>query len=286
MDRRGFLAGAAALPAAAFFAGGRLPVKKALYINMLPRALSYADRFKMARDTGFEEMEVGTTPDQREADEIRRAAESAGVRIHSVMNQSHWKFPLSSADASVVAESLKGMETSLRNARFWGADAVLLVPAVVNAETRYQDAMTRSRENIRRLLPLAQELKVVIAIENVANRFLLSPLEFAGYVDGFASPWLGAYFDVGNIIPYGFPQDWIRTLGKRIVKLHLKDCSLRNNVISYVALREGDVNWRAVYTALAETGYSGTATCELAAGDEEYLREVSRRVDMILTGTA
>jgi len=286
MDRRGFLAGAAALPAAALPAEGRLPIKKALYINMLPRTLSYADRFKMARDIGFQEMEVGTIPDQKEADEIRQAAESAGVRIHSVMNQAHWKFPLSSADPSVVAESIKGMETSLRNARFWGADTVLLVPAVVNAETGYRDAMTRSRENIRKLLPLAQEFKVVIALENVSNKFLLSPLEFADYVDGFKSPWLRAYFDVGNIIPYGFPQDWIRTLAGRIVKLHLKDCSYRKNVVAYVALREGDVNWREVYAALAEIGYSGTATCELAAGDEEYLREVSRRVDMILAGTA
>ncbi|MCC7175300.1 MAG: sugar phosphate isomerase/epimerase [Bryobacterales bacterium] len=285
MERRSFLAGLAALPAVAP-AAGRLPIKKALYISMLPRDLSYADRFKMARDTGFEEMEVGTTPDQKEAEEIRKAAQAAGVRIHSVMNQAHWKFPLSSADPSVVAESIKGMEASLRNARFWGADTVLLVPAVVNPETSYRDALTRSRENIRKLLPLAQELKVVIALENVSNKFLLSPVEFADYVDGFRSPWVRAYFDVGNIIPYGFPQDWIRTLGSRIAKLHLKDCSVRKNQISYVALREGDVNWRAVYEALAETGFSGTATCELAAGDEAYLRDVSQRVDMILAGTA
>ncbi len=286
MDRRSFLAGAAALPAAAFSAQGRLPIKKALYINMLPRTLSFADRFKMARDTGFEEMEVGTIPDQKEADEIRKAAESAGVRIHSVMNQAHWKFPLSSADPSVVAESMKGMETSLRNAKFWGADTVLLVPAVVNADTGYRDAMVRSQQNIRKLLTLAQELEVVIGIENVSNKFLLSPLEFADYVDGFKSPWLRAYFDVGNIMLYGFPQDWIRTLGKRIVKLHLKDFSYRKNVVAYVGLREGDVNWSAVHAALAEIGFSGTATCELAAGDEEYLREVSRRVDLILSGTA
>ena len=124
MDRRSLFAGAAALPAAAFSAQGRLPIKKALYINMLPRSLSFADRFKMARDTGFEEMECSTTPDQKQAEEILKAAQSAGVRIHSVMNQAHWKFPLSSADPSVVAESIKGMETSLRNARFWGVTAV------------------------------------------------------------------------------------------------------------------------------------------------------------------
>jgi hexulose-6-phosphate isomerase len=251
----------------------------------LPRTLSYAHRFKLARDTGFEEVECNTAPEQKEAEEIKKAAESAGVRIHSVMNQAHWKFPLSSSDPQVIAQSMTGMETSLRNAKFWGAETVLLVPAVVNPQTSYRDAFVRSQENIRKLLPLAQELRVIIGIENVWNKFLLSPLEFASYVDSFNSPWVRAYFDVGNILLYGYPQDWIRILGKRIVKLHLKDFSYRKNVAAFVALRDGDLDWLAVYKALAEIGYSGTATCELPAGDEAYLREVSRRVDLILSGT-
>jgi L-ribulose-5-phosphate 3-epimerase len=284
MNRRTFVSVAAALPAVLRAAQGRLPIKKALYIGMLPANLSYAERFKLLRDTGFEAVECSTTPAQKEAEEIKQAAESAGVRIHSVMNQAHWKFPLSSGDPQVVAEGLKGMEISLRNAGFWGADTVLLVPAVVNPETSYQDALERSERNIRKLLPLAQELKVIIGLEEVWNKFLLSPVEFAGYIDGFRSPWVRAYFDVGNIVLYGYPQDWIRTLGKRIVKLHLKDFSFRKNVAAWTPLREGDVNWPAVYKALAEIGFAGTATCELPGGDEAYLREVSRRVDLILSG--
>ena len=284
MDRRTFLAISAAMPFVAASAAGRLPIKKAVHIGMLPSALTYADRFKLARDTGFEEVECDTTPDQKVADEIKKAAGSAGIRIHSVMNQAHWKFPLSSSDPQVVAEGLKGMETSLRNANFWGAGTVLLVPAVVNPQTSYKDAYERSRQNIRKLLPLAQQVKVVIGVENVWNKFLLSPLEFAAYVDSFKSPWVRAYFDVGNIVLYGYPQDWIRSLGKRVVKLHLKDFSFRKNVAAWVALREGDVDWPAVYQALAEIGFSGTATCELPGGDEAYLREVSRRVDQILSG--
>jgi hexulose-6-phosphate isomerase len=283
MDRRSFLIASASLPAA-FAAQSRLPIRKALYAGMLPRNLSYVDRFKLARDTGFEAVECDTAPEQKTAEEIKKAAEAAGVRIHSVMNQAHWKFPLSSSDPQVVAESMKGMETSLRNAKFWGADTVLLVPAVVNPETGYQDALERSQRNIRGLLPLARELNVIIGIENVWNKFLLSPVEFAAYVDNFKSPWVRAYFDVGNIGLYGYSQDWIRTLGKRIIKLHLKDFSFRKNVAAFVALREGDVNWPAVYKSLAEIGFSGTATCELSGGDEAYLREVSRRVDLILSG--
>lgn len=284
MNRRDFLAASAAAAGAGSAAPARLPIAKAVYIGMLPKELSYADKFKLARDTGFERVECATATGQKEAEEIGKAAESAGVRIHSVMNQAHWRYPLSSSDPAAVAKSIEGMETSLRNAKLWGADAVLLVPGVVNPETSYRDAWTRSQQNIRKLLPLASELKVVIAVENVWNKFLLSPLEVARYVDDFRSPWVRAYFDVGNILLYGYPQDWIRTLGKRIVKLHLKDFRVRKSAFEWVQLREGDVNWPEVYKALAEIGYNGTATCELPGGDAAYLRDVSRRVDLILDG--
>ncbi len=284
MNRRTFLAAAAAMPALAQQA--RLPIKKAVYAGMLPRNLSWADRFKLARDAGFEQVECGTADDPAVAEEIKRASESAGLPIHSVMNQAHWKYPLSSADPEVVAQSMKGMETSLRNAQLWGADTVLLVPAVVNPQTGYRDAWTRSQQQIRKLIPLAQKLKVVIGIEDVWNKFLLSPLEMAEYVDSFKSPWVRAYFDVGNIVFYGYPQDWIRTLGKRIVKLHLKDFKYEKGRTAFTALREGAIDWPEVYKALAEIGYKGTATVELPGGDEAYLREVSRRVDLILTNAS
>ena len=288
MKRRTFLAASAALGAAASqVRGARLPIKKAVYGGMLPRELSEADRFKLARDVGFEEIELATQPDASKAEETKKAAEAAGLRIHSVMNQAHWNLPLSSSDPQVVAKSMEGMETSLRNASLWGADTVLLVPAVVNAQTSYQDAWTRSQQQIRKLLPLAQKLKVVIGIEDVWNKFLLSPLEMARYVDEFKSPWVKAYFDVGNIVFYGFPQDWIRTLGKRIVKLHLKDFRIERKESKYVFtenLREGDIDWKEVHKALGEIGYSGTATVELRRGDEAYLREVVRRFDLILNG--
>ena len=218
MDRREFLqslAAAVATAPALQRAGGAAPTK-AVLISMLPRELSYAQRFAMARDAGFTAIEMQTIARAEEAAEIREAASHAGLRIHSVMNADHWRFPISSADPSVVNQSVAGMETSLRNAKLWGADAVLLVPAVVDATTSYRDAWTRSQQVIRtRLLALAQELRIVIAVEEVWNKFLLSPLEFARYVDEFDSPWLKAYFDVGNIVFYGYPQDWIRALGAR-----------------------------------------------------------------------
>jgi L-ribulose-5-phosphate 3-epimerase len=281
MTRRSFLA-TAALPALA--ANTRLPIRKAVLFEMLPASLSIADRFKLAVDTGFQATECPTMPDQRIAEEVKKASEDSKLPIHSVMNMAHWDYPLSSADPAVVAKSVKGMETSLHNAHFWGAETVLLVPAVVNPQTSYKDAWVRSQAQIRQLLPMAQELKVIIAVEEVWNKFLLSPLEYAKYIDDFQSPWLRSYFDVGNVVLYAYPQDWIRTVGKRIVKLHIKDFQFRHDVAKWVPLREGDIKWPEVYKALSEIGYHGTATVELDGGDEAYLREVNKRFEMILSG--
>jgi L-ribulose-5-phosphate 3-epimerase len=263
-------------------------IRKSILISMLPKGMSYAERFAVAKDIGFAGIEMQTIDKPDEAAEIREAAQKTGVKIHSVMNMDHWRLPLSSSDPQVVGGSVKGMETSLKNAALWGADAVLLVPAVVDATTSYKDAYTRSQRVIReRLLPMARDLKVVIAVEEVWNKFLLSPLEFARYVDEFESPWVRAYFDVGNIVFYAFPQDWIRTLGARIVKIHLKDFHLdrRAGQFTWKNLGEGDIDWPEVRRALDDIKYSGFVTTELSAGDGvAYLKDVSARVDRFLAG--
>jgi L-ribulose-5-phosphate 3-epimerase len=286
-SRREFLKSSAVAAGAAgmgSFAAPRSPIKKGVLLGMLPKQLSYADRFKMARDVGFEVVQAYTTPDPAEAEEIKKAVDAAAIRIDSVMNMDHWKFPLSSSDPAVVEKSLAGMRTSLHNAKLWGSDAVLLVPAVVNPETPYRDAWTRSQTQIRKLIPLAEELRIVIAIEEVWNKFLLSPLEFARYVDEFQSPWIKAWFDVGNVVLFGYPQDWIRTLGKRTYKVHLKDFKRTRDGYSWVNLGEGDVDWAEVRKAFAEVGYTGSATLEISGGDEAYLRDVSARFDRLVLG--
>ncbi|HEV2447153.1 MAG TPA: sugar phosphate isomerase/epimerase family protein [Candidatus Sulfopaludibacter sp.] len=289
MRRRTFLAAAGAAPLAAA-PPARLPIRKAVEFSMLPSSLSVAERFQLARDAGFEAIECPTTPEPSKAEEMLAASRQAELPIHSVMNQEHWRSPLSSADPAVVEKSLDGMRTSLRNAKLWGADTVLLVPAVVNPETTYGQAWERSQRQIRTLIPLAKELGVIIGIEEVWNKFLLSPLEFARYVDEFQSPWIRAYFDVGNVAITGYPQDWIRTLGKRIVKVHIKDFSFKSDpaihkrVADFTALLDGEIDWRAVHAALEEIGYRGTATVELPGGNADYLKEVNRRFERILSG--
>src|SRR5881394_3706470 len=274
----------AAGPLAAFRPTAKPAIKKGLVFDMVPGKLNYADRFKLVRDSGFEVVQALTEPDERKAQEMKRAADAANLRIDSVMNVDHWRYPLSSSDPTVVEKSLSGMRTSLQNAKLWGADAVLLVPAVVNPQTSYRDAWTRSQAQIRKLLPLAEQLRVVIAIEEVWNKFLLSPLEMVQYIDEFHSPWVKAWFDVGNVVLYGYPQDWISTLGKRIVKVHLKDFKRKEDGYAWVNLGDGDVDWPAVRAAFTAVGYAGSVIAELDGGDAAYLQDVSRRIDRLLLG--
>ncbi len=292
MTRRSLIASVPAMAAAAAAdSAKKLPVKKGVLVSMLPKELSIKDKFQLAKDSGFDAVEGQTVEDTAIEAEMAKASQATGVPIHSVMNMLHWQFPLSSSDNDAVAKSMTGMETSIRNAAAWGANTVLLVPGVVNPATGYADAYKRSQAQVRKLIPSAEKNKVVIAVENVWNKFLLSPMEFARYVDEFQSPWVKAYFDVGNIVLYGFPQDWIRTLGvDRIAKVHLKDFRNRRNMVvranvpEFVNLREGDIDWKEVHKAFQDIGYKGYMTVELSGGDAKYLKDVASRVDLIING--
>ena len=288
MDRRSFLAATAATGVLTGLASaqttGRLPIEKGLVYGMLGRQGSNKFRFQMAREAGFECVEAYTTEDPKVVDEIAKASQDTGLRIHGVMNQAHWRYPLSSGDPQAVKISMEGMRTSLRNAKAWGAQTVLLVPAVVDPDTTYEQAMERSKRQVSELLPLAEQLKVIIAVENVWNKFLLSPIEFVDYVDSFKSPYLQAYFDVGNIPLYGYPEHWIRSLGKRIVRVHFKDFRFRNRQAEFVNLLDGDINWPGIYDSLQSIGYKGPISLEIAGGDLTYLSDVSKRFEAIIKG--
>lgn len=262
-------------------------IKRAVLVSMLPRELSWHDKFALAKAVGFDGIEMHTVENQADVEAIAKASSDTGLVIHSVMNSAHWQFPLSSADPEVVKKSVAGMKTSLTNAATWKAGVVLLVPAVVDAQTSYADAWERSHRVIRdQIVPVAEGLKVQIGIEEVWNKFLLSPLEFNRYVDEFKSQWVKAYFDVGNVVFYGYPQDWIRTLGPRFNKVHLKDFRLdrQNGTFAFVHLGEGDIDWPAVRAAMHEVGYDGYVTPEIRGGDRAYLADVAARIDRILAG--
>src|SRR5947209_11877059 len=154
-------------------------IKKGLVFDMVSDKLSYGDRFRLVRDAGFEVVQALTEPDRGKAEEMKRAADAANLRIDSVMNVDHWQYPLSSSDPAVVEKSLSGMRMSLQNAKLCGADAVLLVPAVVNPQTSYRDGWTRSQAQTRKLLPLADQASGGSAIDEAWNKSLASPVELA-----------------------------------------------------------------------------------------------------------
>ena len=288
VSRRDLFLGAATAAAAACTQTGTRAqtgarITKSVLISMLPKDLSYEERFQTALDAGFPAMEAQTTDEDAEAEKIAAAAEKTGLRIHSVMNMAHWRHPLSSPDPADIDASVAGMEASLRQAKLYGADAVLLVPAVVRDDTTYAEAWERSQKVIReRILPVAEQHEVVVAMEEVWNKFLLTTRDFNQYIDEFNHPLVKGYFDVGNVVHYGVPQHWIRDLGDRIVKVHLKDYSRQAGFVNLGDSGEGGVNWPEIRQAFDAIGYEGYATVELKGGDLEYLSDVAKRVDNLL----
>jgi len=261
-------------------------LRKGACIGVLPPAASLTDRFGLARKAGFEGVEPNTLNTPDELQQCKEAAKAAGIEITSIMNSDHWKYPLTDSDPEVVKKCMDGIRTSMRNAHELNAGAVLLVPGIVTADVRYIDVYSRSQERIRELLPLAKELGVTIAIENVGNRFLLSPLEFVRYIDEFDSPFVRAYFDVGNIVTNGYPQDWIRTIGNRLVRVHIKrfEPGVDHPKFDPADRRTQGINWVEVRKALDEIGYKGWITAEVKSGDENYLRDLSARMDKFIAG--
>lgn len=262
-------------------------LKKAVKFGMVAGDRSVLEKFQLLKSLGFDGVEMNG-PSSLDRDEVLRARDETGLPIHGVVNSVHWRSPLSDPDPEVRAVGVEGLRTALADANFYGATTVLLVAAVVKKEVSYADAYARSQAEIRKVLPQAEDLGVKIALENVWNQFLLSPLEFARYIDEFESPAIGAYFDVGNVVTYGWPEHWIRILGPRILKLDIKEFSRkRRNEEGLrkgfdVKLGEGDCDWPAVREALAEIRFQGWCTAEVPGGDAERLKEIATRMDRIL----
>jgi hexulose-6-phosphate isomerase len=268
-------------------AGGR-SIKRCLKWGMVKGDDDVASKFSRLAKIGFDGVELDS-PGPLDLDEVRRAIDATGVTVPGVVGSEHWRSPLSHPDVKVRDKGRKALDQAIRDCATVGGTTVLLVPAVVNAEVGYDDAYTRSQAAIREALPLAEELDIRIALENVWNHFLLSPMEAARYVDEFNSPHLGWYFDVGNIVNYGWPEQWVRILDKRIMKLDVKEFSRkrRNDEGLWkgfgVEIGDGDCNWPAVMAALDEIGFTdGWASAEVGGGDDERLTDILARMDRVL----
>ncbi len=311
MDRRAFLGKTAAFGALAAF--GARPAKaeytrpvrypKALKLGMIEGGVTLAEKFTIARRAGFQGVELDS-PSNLDTAEVIAARDETGLMIPGVVDSVHWSKPLNHPDESVREEGLAGLEQAIRDCAAWMTPpwhedmvrTVLLVPAVVNKDMPYADARRLSIECIAKVLPLAREHRVKIAIENVWNEFLLSPLEAAAYVDELneiaGTSTAGWYFDIGNVWRYGWPEHWIDALGNRILRVDIKDYSRakadkEGKWAGFgVEIGKGDLDWSAVRAALGRTRYHSWATAEVRGGDAARLLDISRRMDTVLERTA
>jgi hexulose-6-phosphate isomerase len=282
------LAAAAAAPVrlAAADAATKRSISKGIMLGTVGVKGSVLEQLQAVKTAGF----AGVEPlSHMDADEVAAALKATGLKAPSVCCATHWDKTLTDPSAEVRAEGLEGLKQALRDAHRYGATSVLLVPGVVSEKVSYAQAYERSQTEIRKALPLAQELGVKIAIENVWNQFLLSPLEAARYVDEFNSPWVAWHFDAGNILNYGWPDQWIAVLDRRIAQIHIKEFSRkkRNDEGLWkgfdVALLKGDNDWAAIMKALDAIHYKGWIIAEQGGGDSPAgLRQISEAMDAIL----
>jgi hexulose-6-phosphate isomerase len=241
-------------------------MKKAIWTGGFPGETPMRERFELAVETGFDGVElvlddalVAAEATLVELGELARRT----VPIHSLM--CGFSRRLGSADAAERAEAADQVRRAIRAARVVGADTLLVIPAVVTERVGSERAWELGQAGLRAVLPAAEEAGVTLAVENVWNRFLLSPLEMRAFVDEANHPLVRVYMDVGNVLAFGFPEQWIEILGRRIARVHLKDFRRKvGNIEGFVDLLEGDVDWPAVMAALRRAGYDGWLTSEVS----------------------
>jgi hexulose-6-phosphate isomerase len=247
---------------------------------------SVLEKCRAVKAAGFDGVEPNSHMDRNE---MIDAVKATGLAFSSVCNSKHWEFLLSHPDVAVRRKGIEAMIVAMEDAKAYGTDAVLLVPGVVSEDVGYDDCWNRSTECIRELLPAAKELGVKMCIENVWNNFLLSPLEACRYVDQFESPFVRFYFDCGNILVYGWPDQWIKILGERVGRIHIKEFSKqiadkqgRWNGFG-VDLTEGDVPWERVIRQIRNSYKGGWLTTEQGGPRSlEELLDLRTRLDKII----
>lgn len=292
-SRRDFIQSSVALAGAASLSAARLTrcacaaeptrrnLKKAVKFGMIQTDGSIEDKFALIKELGFDGVELDS-PSDIDRDEAVAARDKTGIVIHGVVDSIHWNIRLSDPDPAVRFKGREGLKIALLDCQHYGGTTALLVPGKVSdpKNENFEQVWERSQAEVRNVLPLAEKLDVKIAIEVVWNDFLTTPEQLVKYVDEFNSPFVGAYFDCSNMLKYGVPAaDWIRALGKRMLKFDFKGYSHDKQ---WVAIGEGDENWPEVLKALDEIGYEGWATAEVGGGGRDVLRDVAERMDRVL----
>jgi hexulose-6-phosphate isomerase len=260
-------------------------VKKGICIGCLPGDLSDEAKLHLAKDAGFDGVEINTFEDLDACRRLTAVARRLGIELHSVMASGHWTYPLSSRDESVRRKGIENIQQSVETALVCGANSVLVVPGVVQPDQPYGETYEIALSSMRELAWYAGERNMRLGVENVWNRFLLTPMEMGRFLSELNSPHVGLYFDCGNILAYGYPQQWIRELGPHLVKVHVKDFESSTRQWKY--LLQGSVDWKAVRAALAEVGYDDYLTAEMGpypVFPDQMARDTSAHLSRIIRG--
>ena len=264
----------------------RKPIFKSLKFGMIREGISILDKFKLVQDIGYDGVELNS-PGGQNKKECLEASQKTGLPIHGVVDSRHWSVRATEPDPKRREQCLNDLLTAIKESYYCGGSSVLFVPGHAK-DGPGNEIASRAIEVIQQALPSAAKLGVRILIENVWNRMFYdhdnkpeqTAERYAAFIDACNSPWVGAYFDIGNHHKYGQPQDWIRTLGKRIVKLDVKGFSRDTN--NWSAIGDGTINWPAVRGALDEIGFTGWCTAEVGGGDRKRLVDILAQLNRVL----
>lgn len=272
MKAAGVAAAGSALITAAPAPAGELSgkIKKAVKYGMVSGdGMSALDKFNLVKELGFDGIEP-TVGDKTDPEELLAASKATGLPIHGVVNG-----------------SVDNIPAAIDRAILYGSNSVLLVAGRVNETKSYADNYTETQEIIRAAIPYAEEKKIMLLVENVWNNFLLSPLEMARYLDELESPIVGAYFDIGNVVRFAWPEHWIPVLGDRIKKMDVKDYSRdkQNNEGLWkgfdVKIGDGSIDFAAVRKEILAINYTGWITAEVSGGGRDELADIAARMDRV-----
>ena len=294
MNRRHFIelstttaavaAGTLAAPSL-FAADKKRAIKKAIMWGTVGVKGNVLEKMKLVKAAGFEGVEPNGGMNR---EEVVAALKETGLKAASVCCHTHWAKPLSAPDEATRKVGQTGLVLSLEDAKAYGATSVLLVPGVVSDKVNYDDCFKRCVAEIKKTVPIARDLGVKIAIENVWNNFITKPQQAVDFLDAIDSEWVGWHFDIGNVGRYSPAESWIPLLGKSILKLHIKEFDTRkmtpaNPGAGFGAkFLEGDNNWPAIMAALDKSGYTGWGIAEQGGGGSpEGLKDLADRMDKI-----
>jgi len=268
-------------------AESRLPLRKSLKHGMIKGVKSIARKFSLAKEAGFDGIEFDGPVPAGDIAQIKEASAASGLVVPGLVAGAAGRM-MGLDDESERKTGIERFSQALHDAKALGGNTVLLYPGIVNEKYQYDFVYERLQKSIAQLIPVSRETGVKIACENVWNNIFVSPLEARDFVDSFNSPQVGWYFDVGNVVRFGWPEQWIRILGDRILKLDIKEYSrkLQNDEGLWkgfkAKLGEGSVDWAEVMKAVREIKYrGGWGSAEVAGGDLTRLKDIAQRMDRV-----